>query len=102
MIHHEELENGNCVTFIEFGGDVLVGSRVRVDKAVGILTLSDLDEKVEIGKELPEYKNVKLEDLPNLITLIFNKVESIDVVIKNLNNLKERMILLGETEGGEE
>lgn len=100
MIHHTELENGNLCTLVEFGGDILVGSATNPNGRDGILTLSDLEEKVEIGKELPEYKNVSHRDMPNLIVLKFNRLESIDVVIKNLSDLKERIILLNETEGG--
>lgn len=102
MIRHEELENGNLVTVIEFGGDVLVGSRFKIDKTSGMLTLSNLDERVEIGKELPEFTDANLADMDKLVLLIFGKVESIDVVIGHLNKIREGMTLSSETEGGKE
>ena len=92
MIHHEELENGSLATVIEFGGDVLVGSRFKIDKTSGMLTLSNLDERVEIGKELPEFTDANLNDMDKLVLLIFDKVESIDVVIGHLNKIREGII----------
>lgn len=100
MIQHEELENGNLVTFIKFDGDVFIGTRVLIDKTCGMLTLNGLNEKVEIGKSLPDFQNTNLGDLPNLVALVFDHVESIDVVIEHLNTIKEMMTAQNNEEGG--
>jgi hypothetical protein len=77
---------------IAFGtGDINVGAGVReYDQSIGVLTFRDQNPQ-PIGTftqhDIPE--NVNTFDIP--VTMVFHKKESIDVLIRNLERVKDYM-----------
>lgn len=79
-------EDGKDV-FIVFGGKINVCSIMDNNNKSFATVFQELDKKVEVGTHNPEEWN---NDKPSIF-LIFNKKEEIDVLIKHLNAIKERI-----------
>lgn len=76
----------NTVVLFE-GGNIGTGIRYYEQEKIGELSLGELSENREIGKD---YKLSDLKDgFP--VTLLFKKKSSIDVLIKQLEKIKEKM-----------
>ena len=79
-------------TWIEFGGDIGIQASYSKDGDVGIITLSQLDKKYEIGSVTPNQPETFDDVLDEAIVIMeFNKKSSIDIVIKNLELLKTKL-----------
>ena len=93
----------NGKSYLEFGaGDIgITSGRILYDEkeVIGVIEFTE-QEPTEIGftKKLEEDDESKLEDVPVIMT--FSKIESIDVVIEQLERCKEGMINLTNTLGG--
>lgn len=73
--------------FVLFGGKIGVGGGYHKQTRTHTLLFQELDNKYEVGTEKPElYKKEK----PSVF-LLFNKEEEVDVVIKALNVVKEKL-----------
>jgi hypothetical protein len=88
---------------VHFGtGDVKISSGwLKDDMSVGVLILRQHDEPKGIGyleEHLPP-EEIEVGQAP--VRMIFNKVESIDVLIERLEKVKEHMTL-GRNFTGEE
>lgn len=77
-------------------GDIKVSSGwLNDDNSVGVLTLSQQHpEAVGTETKYDPYEVTHLGGVP--VRMVFNKVESIDVVIKHLEKVKRFMINKGE------
>lgn len=74
-----------------FGGTVGVVSMMLENK-LAVLRLSELKDDYEVGCDLKDKKDIETDTLPAL--LVFDKPESIDVVITHLQAMKEELIKL--------
>lgn len=74
--------NGTVVIFE--GGNIGTASRYDEKTNIGELSFQELKEKHEIGAEYEE-------DEYYPVSLIFKKSESIDIVIRQLEKIKEKM-----------
>ena len=78
---------------IEFGnGDVIVSSMLCSDgggTAVGVLTLDDATEPMDIGTAVPHDEEKDPFDVP--VVLTFEDIRSLDVVIDHLNAIRANM-----------
>ncbi|MER2172040.1 MAG: hypothetical protein ABS938_15575 [Psychrobacillus psychrodurans] len=71
-------------------GDIGVGISCFRNGTPGIAQFTEIEPK-KIGEEINEEKKTEGSN-EALVTLIFNKVESLDVVIYQLQRLKEKMV----------
>lgn len=93
---NEEFFNSKNVTIATFGsGDIAVGGLIDKENKEVLLTLYNLEKPVDIGVDIEDvdrFWGVELD-----VIFMFDKVESIDIVIDRLSALKERLIELNET-----
>lgn len=84
---------------IIFGrGDVLITSAIGVESGAGKILFDELEKSVKIGTSI---KNISVANSPHPVELIFEDVESIDVLIKSLKTCKKEMINHQKREKGE-
>lgn len=86
--------NGQRQKRVIFGnGDILVDVNTKInegnDTIEGLLLIDELDRNHEIGSNVGTYK----DDSTAQVVLSFKNVESLDVVIKKLLSLREKMFL---------
>lgn len=79
----------NGVTILEFGdGDIFVGGGYLVERKTPSVSFMQ-NEKGEMGREWPEAIGKIDTDLNVKVRMIFNKIESIDIVIEQLQIAKK-------------
>lgn len=91
------IKTNNNRKILEFGkGDIHIqaGATEKGDKLLGLVVFNSQNPPRQIGNN-PEWEKghseeVELETYE--VVMIFEKVESIDVLINNLNHAKEKMI----------
>lgn len=86
--------NGQRQKRVIFGnGDILVDVNTKINEGnetiEGLLLIDELDRNHEIGSNVGTYK----DDSTAQVVLSFKNVESLDVVIKKLLSLREKMFL---------
>lgn len=75
-------------TVIIFKGDTVISPAVGLKTGNGKIMLDELERPVKIGSRV----DVRGEDLPHPVELIFEKKESVDALIKQLKVMKKDMI----------
>lgn len=88
---HSVGENKNKEIYLGYG-DVNIGAGYgKYDKSLGVLVITEGDKDKPIGvvTEHNPPLNVKSEEVD--VMMIFSKVESVDVVIRNLEKVKKLM-----------
>lgn len=83
------IKNHSIVNFL--GGEIQVGGLIAPDKSHVILTLKDMDKPEPIGTNIIKSKDEVYNEQYELI-IVFHHKESIDVVINQLNNLKNELL----------
>ncbi|MFJ7951512.1 hypothetical protein ACIQZG_08290 [Lysinibacillus sp. NPDC096418] len=78
-------------TQVVFGtGDIAVQTGCRGQKSLGVMQFTEV-EPLPIGQHLEIGTNEKIRIGNAPITLVFNKIESLDVVINQLLKLRGKM-----------
>ncbi|MFF5993484.1 hypothetical protein AAGS61_01865 [Lysinibacillus sp. KU-BSD001] len=81
--------NNNEVQVIFGTGDISVGIGCKSDKSSSIVQFTEIEPR-PIGEEFAFDKNkMEIDDAP--VTFIFNKIESLDAVIYQLQRLRDLM-----------
>ena len=78
-------------TYLEFGdGDIGVASLFKDDTKLGLIALSSLLEPMNIGIDLTKLDKSDVEQIleKSEVFMLFKNVESVDVMIKALTNIK--------------
>ncbi len=75
-------------TVIIFRGDTVISPAVGLKTGNGKIMLDELEKPVKIGSRI----DLRGEDLPHPVELIFEKKESVDALIKQLKVVKKDMI----------
>ena len=75
-------------TVIIFRGDTIISPAVGLTTGSGKIMLDELEKPVKIGSIV----DVRGENLPHPVELIFEKKESVDALIKQLKVVKKDMI----------
>ena len=75
-------------TIIVFRGDVIISPAVGLKTGMGKIKFDELEEPVKIGSRI----DVRDENLPHPVELIFEKKESVDALIRQLKVVKKDMI----------
>ena len=87
-------------SIIVFGkGDILITPAVGMQSGYGKILFNELEKPTKIGAE---FKDLDAGNYADPIELIFEKTESIDVLIKSLEICKENMIQHQKRERGEQ
>ena len=86
-------------SIVVFGkGDIMITSAIGMTSGYGKILLDELGESREIGSQI---SSESLENYPHLVELVFEKTESIDVLIQSLKRCKQDMIKFQKREKGE-
>lgn len=75
-------------TVVIFRGDTVISPAVGLTTGYGKIMFDELEKPVKIGSNI----DVRGENLPHPIELIFEKKESVDALIKQLKVMKKDMI----------
>ena len=75
-------------TVVVFRGDTIISPAVGLTTGNGKIMLDELEKPVKIGSNI----DVRRENLPHPVELIFEKKESVDALIKQLKEKKKDMI----------
>lgn len=75
-------------TVMVFRGDIVISPAVGLKTGNGKIMLDELEKPVKIGSPV----DVRDEDLPHPVELIFEKKESVDALIRQLKVVKRDMI----------
>lgn len=91
---NQKFGKSNSATVLEFGqGDLTIGGMYLQDDKCSYLSVSNLLTPLSIGEVNKERLNRDLREFENDIILKFSKTESIDVLIKQLLEIRSFMIL---------
>ena len=83
----------DSTTILEFGqGDLTIGGMYLQEDKCSYLSMSNLSKPLSIGEINKERLNKDLREFENDIILKFSKTESIDVLIKQLLEIRSSMI----------
>jgi hypothetical protein len=91
MIKNEIFENKDFLTTCVFGaGDIIITGFIDSNYTTGI-SFSNSEIKHTIGESILECVGKPLSEIDPKVMFIFNKVESIDVLIDILKGLKNKI-----------
>lgn len=91
MIKNEIFENNDFLTTCVFGsGDIIISGFINSNYTVGV-SFSNSETKHDIGEPILEAVGKPLSDIDPQVMFVFDKVESLDVLIDILKDLKNKI-----------